>query len=47
MAILHVGIDLAKKEFALHGVDKRGRPALVCPSVPRARLREMIAALPA
>ena len=43
MAILYVGIDLAKNVFAVHGVDEHGKPALVRPSVPRARLHELIA----
>ena len=38
MAILYVGIDLAKNVFAVHGVDEHGKPALVRPSVPRAKL---------
>lgn len=38
MAIVSVGIDLAKNVFAVHGVDESGKPALVRPSVPRARL---------
>lgn len=46
MAILYVGIDLAKSVFAVHGVNEAGRPDLVRPSVPRARLLELIAALP-
>lgn len=29
MAIVFVGIDLAKNVFAIHGVDEHGRPALV------------------
>ena len=29
MAILYVGIDLAKNVFAVHGVDEHGKPALV------------------
>ena len=45
-AIVSVGIDLAKKVFAVHGVDESGKPALVRPSVPRARLIEFIASLP-
>ena len=32
MAIVHVGIDLAKNVFAVHGVDEHGKPALVRPS---------------
>jgi transposase len=46
MAIVTVGIDLAKNVFAVHGVDEAGKPALVRPSVPRAKLLELIAALP-
>lgn len=46
MAILYVGIDLAKNVFAVHGVDERGKAVLVRPSVPRARLHQMVAALP-
>jgi len=46
MAILYVGIDLAKSVFALHGVDEHGKATLVRPSVPRARLMEVVAALP-
>jgi transposase len=45
MAILFVGIDLAKNVFALHGVDEAGKPALVRPSVPRAKLLELVTAL--
>ena len=46
MAILFVGIDLAKNVFAVHGVDEAGKPAMVRPSVPRAKLHELIASLP-
>lgn len=46
MAIVTLGIDLAKSVFAVHGVDATGRPALVRPGVPRARLMELVAALP-
>lgn len=45
MAIVHIGIDLAKNVFAVHGVDEHGKPVLVRPSVPRARLHELIASL--
>lgn len=45
MAIVFVGINLAKNVFAIHGVDKHGRPALVRPSVPRAKLHARIASL--
>lgn len=47
MAIVFVGIDLAKNVFAVHGVDEHGKPVLVRPSVPRARLHEVIACVPA
>ena len=40
-------IDLAKNVFAVQGVDATGKPALVHPSVPRAQMLELIAALPA
>lgn len=46
MAIVHIGIDLAKNVFAVHGVDEHGKPALVRPSVPRGKLHGLIAALP-
>ncbi len=46
MAIVTVGIDLAKNVFAVHGVDEAGKPALVRPEVPRAKLLELIANLP-
>lgn len=46
MTIVHIGIDLAKNVFAVHGVDEHGKPALVRPSVPRAKLHEQIASLP-
>ena len=39
MAILLVGIDLAKNVFAVHGVDEHGKAALVRPSVVRAGYR--------
>lgn len=45
MGIVFVGIDLAKNVFAVHGVDEHGKPALVRPAVPRAKLHELIAAL--
>ena len=46
MAIVTVGIDLAKNVFAVHGVDATGKPALVRPSVARGKLVELIASLP-
>ena len=45
MAILYVGIDLAKNVFAVHGVNEWGKPGLVRPSVARAKLHELIASL--
>jgi haloalkane dehalogenase len=39
MAIVSVGIDLAKNVFAVHGVDESGKPALVRPSAPRDHAR--------
>ena len=45
MTIVTVGIDLAKNVFALHGVDETGKPALVRPEVPRAKLLELVANL--
>lgn len=47
MAIVTVGIDLAKNVFAVHGVDETGKAVLVRPEVPRAKLLELIANLPA
>ena len=46
MAIVTLGIDLAKNVFALHGVDATGKAVLVRPSVPRSRLLELVALLP-
>ena len=46
MSILYVGIDLAKNVFALHRVNEAGKPALVRPSVARAKLHELVAGLP-
>jgi transposase len=46
MTIVTVGVDLAKNVFAVHGVDESGKPALVRPEVPRAKLVELIANLP-
>jgi transposase len=45
MAILYVGIDLAKSVFAVHGVNEAGKAELVRPSVPRGKLLELIAML--
>ena len=38
MAIVYVGIDLAKNVFAVHGVDEHGKPILVKPKVARDKL---------
>lgn len=46
MAILTVGIDLAKNVFAVHGINEAGRPELVRPAVAREKLHKLIAALP-
>jgi len=46
MAILTVGIDLAKNVLALHGVNEAGKPELLQPRVPRAKLHALVAALP-
>jgi transposase len=46
MAIVTVGIDLAKNVFAVHGVDGAGKPTLVRPEIARAKLLELIAHLP-
>jgi transposase len=45
MVIVTVGIDLAKNVFAVHGADEAGKPDLVRPTVPRAKLLELIASL--
>jgi transposase len=46
MAIVTLGIDLAKNVFALHGRDATGKAALVRPSVARGKLLEQVASLP-
>lgn len=45
-AIVTIGIDLAKNVFAVHGVEATGKPVLLRPGVPRAKLLKLIAALP-
>ena len=45
MAIVTVGIDLAKNVFAVHCVDETGKRALVRRKVPRAKLLVLIANL--
>ena len=46
MAIITVGIDLAKNVFAVHGVNDTGKAELVKPKVPREQLLGLIAKLP-
>ena len=46
MAIITVGIDLAKNVFAVHGIGTAGRPELVRPEVRRHKLLELVASLP-
>lgn len=43
MAIVTVGIDLAKNIFAVHGINATGKPELVRPSVSRAKLLDLLA----
>ena len=47
MNIVFVGIDLAKNVFAVYGVNMAGKAKMVRLSVPRAKLHELITALPA
>jgi transposase len=46
MAIVTVGIDLAKNVFAIHGVDEIGKSVLIKPRVSRDQLVGLIAQLP-
>jgi len=46
MAIVTVGVDLAKNVFALHGVNGTGAVQLRQPKVARTKLNELVAALP-
>ena len=46
MAIVTVGIDLAKNVFALHGVSGTGTVQLCQPKVARGKLNELVASLP-
>jgi len=46
MAILTVGIDLAKNVFAVHGVNGAGKSELVRSAVPRDKLYGLVATLP-
>ena len=43
MAIVTVGIDLAKNVFALHGVNETGHVEMRRPSVARAKLHVLVA----
>lgn len=43
VAIIAIGIGLAKNVFAIHDVDEPGKPVLVCPAVKRPALLELIA----
>lgn len=45
MAIVHVGIDLAKNVFAVHGVNEQGIAVLRQPKVAHGKLVELVAAL--
>ena len=46
MAIIILGIDLAKNVFEVYGVDETGEPMLVRLAVKRAALLELNAKLP-
>ena len=46
MAILYVGIDLAKNAFALDGVDGAGKAVLLKPGVRRTELVGKVTKLP-
>jgi len=46
MAIVTVGIDIAKSVFAVHGVDEAGKVQLRQPKVARAKLNALMAELP-
>jgi transposase len=46
VAILTVGIDLAKNVFAVHGVDDKGTATLRQPKVARGKLGALVASLP-
>ena len=47
VSIVFAGIDFAKNVFALHGMNAAGAVQLRQPKVARARLNELVAALPA
>lgn len=42
MAIIAIGVDLAKNVFAVHGVDETGKAVLIKPNVRREALLELI-----
>jgi transposase len=46
MAIVYVGIDLAKNVFAVLGVNEAGKPAIACPAVARVKPPELFACPP-
>lgn len=46
MAIVAVGVDLAKNVFAVHGIDETGKVALLKPKVKRADLMALLKSLP-
>jgi len=46
MAIVCVGVDLAKNVFAIHGVDGMGKAVWVQPRVPRATVFAAFSHLP-
>lgn len=46
MAIVTVGIDLAKNVFAVRGMDAAGKLVLVRPNVVRGKQLELVASLP-
>ncbi|MCA6217180.1 hypothetical protein KGA65_11565 [Ideonella sp. B7] len=45
MAIVCVGVDLAKNVFAVHGINEAGCPELVRPAVPLDQLLALVSAL--
>ncbi len=46
MAIVTIGIDLAKNVFAVHGVGSTGKAELIRPEVRRSKLLELVASQP-
>lgn len=45
MAIVSVGIDLAKNVFSVHGMDEAGKPVLVRPATAHSRPLELVTSL--